>query len=128
MNEQNQSATYADRRLNCDPQVLDFQHLGQYTSGDEALERELLGLFADQVSAQFAALVDAQSTDDWVMAAHTLKGSARGIGANGVDAAAKSLEQIGFNAPEAVKLAAIGQVKEQIAKCTAEIERIAPTT
>lgn len=116
--------SYADRRAKCDRQVLDLTHLEQYTSGDETLERELLGLFKEQISAQFAAIVDAQTADDWKMAAHTLKGSARGVGAVGLDVAAQTLEEIGFAAPEAGKLAAIAAVKDEVAKCMAQIARL----
>ena len=60
---------------------IDRQHLGRFTLGDASLEFEVLGLFAAQTPLTIAALKDASSDKDWKMAAHTLKGSARAVGA-----------------------------------------------
>lgn len=60
---------------------IDLKHLGRYTLGDAGLEREVLGLFAGQVPVTIAALKEASSDKDWQMAAHTLKGSGRAVGA-----------------------------------------------
>lgn len=60
---------------------IDLKHLGRYTLGDAELEHEVLGLFAGQMPETIAALKGAASDKDWQMAAHTLKGSGRAIGA-----------------------------------------------
>jgi HPt (histidine-containing phosphotransfer) domain-containing protein len=69
---------------------IDLDHLGQSTLGNTSLAREVLGLFADQaarVQGQLAAVpADASAL------AHTLKGSARAIGAFAVADAAAALE------------------------------------
>ncbi|WP_440959329.1 Hpt domain-containing protein [Oceanicaulis sp. LC35] len=61
--------------------VLDRDHLEQYTAGDAALEAELFGLLAAQIEACVSALKAASSERDWRIAAHTLKGASRGVGA-----------------------------------------------
>jgi HPt (histidine-containing phosphotransfer) domain-containing protein len=60
---------------------IDLAHLRRYTMGDSGLELEILGLFADQLPITIDALLNAPSQKDWAMAAHTLKGSARAVGA-----------------------------------------------
>lgn len=62
-------------------EVIDLAHLRRFTLGDEALELEILGLFIDQVPVTIQALKEARTDRDWVVAAHTLKGSARAVGA-----------------------------------------------
>jgi HPt (histidine-containing phosphotransfer) domain-containing protein len=69
---------------------IDFAHLRRMTLGDASLEHEVLAMF----SAQAIGLVGALATlpSDAGMLTHTLKGSARAIGAFGVADAAGSLE------------------------------------
>jgi HPt (histidine-containing phosphotransfer) domain-containing protein len=69
---------------------LDIAHLKRMTLGDASLEREVLAMF----SAQAASLVSALSglPSDASALAHTLKGSARAIGAFAVADAASALE------------------------------------
>jgi HPt (histidine-containing phosphotransfer) domain-containing protein len=74
-----------------DCQPIDCQHLARMTLGDASLEREVLGLFAAQASSLMANLQALPS--DAAALAHTLKGSARAIGAFGVAEAADQLEQ-----------------------------------
>ncbi|MBV8922825.1 Hpt domain-containing protein [Bradyrhizobium sp.] len=69
---------------------IDLEHLGQSTLGNASLAREVLGLFADQaarVQRQLAAVPPHAGA-----LAHTLKGSARAIGAFAVADAAAALE------------------------------------
>ena len=60
---------------------IDLKHLRRYTLGDRALEHEVLELFLAQLPATIASLGAAASDRDWHMAAHTLKGSGRAVGA-----------------------------------------------
>ena len=60
---------------------VDLAHLRRYTMGDAALEKEVLQLFLDQLPLTIRALSDAASNRDWMVAAHTLKGSCRAVGA-----------------------------------------------
>lgn len=59
------------------PALLDCAHFIHMTGGDLALQREIIELFRGQVSDWRNRLSPAQG---WRDTAHTLKGSARGIG------------------------------------------------
>lgn len=61
--------------------ILDRDHLARYTQGDFGLEQEVLKLFIDQVPETLALLRGSRDSDDWLRAAHTIKGSARAVGA-----------------------------------------------
>jgi HPt (histidine-containing phosphotransfer) domain-containing protein len=66
---------------------IDFDHLKRMTLGDAGLEQEVLAMFAGQSERLVSAL--AAMPSDAGALAHTLKGSARAIGAFAVaDAAA----------------------------------------
>jgi HPt (histidine-containing phosphotransfer) domain-containing protein len=71
---------------------IDFEHLKRMTLGDAGLEQEVLAMFAAQ-SAQLMARLAAVPADAGALA-HTLKGSARAIGAFGVAEAAARLETV----------------------------------
>ncbi|MEJ2378895.1 MAG: Hpt domain-containing protein [Pseudolabrys sp.] len=92
-----------------DEPVIDRAHLAQMTFGDRSLERELLELFDRQAAMLIARM---RQSDPGVVAtlAHTLNGSARGIGAGEVARAA-----------EAAELAAC----EPAGACAAAVERLA---
>jgi HPt (histidine-containing phosphotransfer) domain-containing protein len=70
--------------------AIDVQHLGRMTLGEAALETEVLALFAAQ-SRDLVSRLAAIPTDAAALA-HTLKGSARAIGAFRVADAALGLE------------------------------------
>lgn len=73
-----------------DDAPIDLEHLRRMTMGDAEVEREVLAMFAAQASelAERLATVPA----DGERLAHTLKGSARAIGAFRVADAAADLE------------------------------------
>lgn len=62
-------------------QPIDFAHLAAYTGGDRALEDEVFALFREQTQMWLRLLSVDAAVEDWKSAAHSLKGSARGIGA-----------------------------------------------
>lgn len=70
--------------------AIDVQHLGRMTLGEATLEAEVLALFAAQ-SRDLVGRLAAIPADAAVLA-HTLKGSARAIGAFRVADAAFGLE------------------------------------
>ena len=61
--------------------AIDFSHLEGYVGGDQAIIREVLALFSDQARTVLPQLDPDGSADQWRNAAHSLKGSALGIGA-----------------------------------------------
>ena len=69
---------------------IDFEHLQRMTLGDAGLEREVLAMFSAQ-SASLIGTLAAMPADAGALA-HTLKGSARAIGAFAVADAAARLE------------------------------------
>jgi len=69
---------------------IDLGHLKRMTSGDPCLMREVLALFASQSGRLLEAL--AADLSGGVGLAHTLKGSARAIGAFAVADAAEAFE------------------------------------
>ena len=71
---------------------VDLVHLARQTLGDRALEREVLALFRVQARAIFAQLENVGEADLRHDLAHTLKGSARAVGAWKVAEAAETCE------------------------------------
>jgi HPt (histidine-containing phosphotransfer) domain-containing protein len=87
---------------------IDLAHLGRMTLGDPVLEREVLAMFA----AQSVKLIGALSAlpEDAPKLAHTLKGSARAIGAFAVAEAAAELEHaLARGSDPTPPLSALGQ-------------------
>jgi len=71
--------------------ALDLDHLDRMTLGEKELQREVLMLFTQQ-SADLLARLE-RLPREGASLAHTLKGSARGIGAFAVADAAEDLER-----------------------------------
>jgi hypothetical protein len=83
--------------------AVDFGYLEGYLGGDRALMDEVLGLFIEQ-AAMWSRLLDPEATDRWRDGAHSLKGSALGVGAHAVAACCGEAEA-GWGSPPAVKAA-----------------------
>ncbi len=85
--------------------AIDLVHLSRQTLGDRDLEIELLGLFerqAEQIMRQIAATGVATDSRLRHDLAHTLRGSARAVGACAVAHAAQTYENsVCASAPEA---------------------------
>ncbi len=76
--------------------VIDLEHLDQYTLGDRGLQSELLQLFRIQLMNQTKSLVSCDTESNWKSGTHTLKGAARAVGAWQVCEVAEAMEQISF--------------------------------
>lgn len=74
---------------------IDHAHLARYTLGNRPLELEVLQLFTGQAPSTLASLAAATTSKDWHIYAHTLKGSARAVGAWGLASAAEEAEKAG---------------------------------
>jgi HPt (histidine-containing phosphotransfer) domain-containing protein len=72
--------------------VIDLAHLARMTLGDRSLEAEILALFERQTGILLARMRQVQFQAAGAFA-HTLKGSARGIGAWRVAEAAEAVER-----------------------------------
>jgi HPt (histidine-containing phosphotransfer) domain-containing protein len=85
---------------------IDHAHLRRYTMGSRPLEIEVLQLFAGQAPSTLADLMAAADAKAWHIAAHTLKGSARAVGAFAVAQAAEKAERAGFDHPDRAQMLA----------------------
>ena len=97
---------------------IDFVHLRRMTLGDAALEREVLGMFSAQATRLVKSLV--ANPADAAVLAHTLKGSARAIGAFRVADAAGSLETAIRNGDGPAE--SLNELKEAIAQARTAID------
>src|SRR5690606_12336620 len=70
---------------------VDLAYLGRQTMGDRALEQEVLGLFVQQL-ATIGERIEAEDTQERQRLAHTLRGSAAGIGAFPLSECAAEIE------------------------------------
>ena len=94
--------------------AIDLVHLARMTLGDRSLEREVLQLFDRQADLLVGRLAAADAGAVGALA-HTLKGSARGIGAWRVARAAEALEQAAAGDAGALALA-----KQRVASASAD--------
>jgi len=85
-----------------EPAVIDDAHLRRMTLGDRALEREILEIFVRQTAIMLERIAGAEPALA-AAAAHTLMGSARGVGAWRVAQAAERLERAVIRASSAVE-------------------------
>ena len=73
--------------------AVDFSYLETYAAHDQAVVDEVLALFREQ-AAMWMRLLDPEAEDQaWRDAAHTLKGSALGVGAGELAKACAAAEQ-----------------------------------
>ena len=103
--------------------AFDRAHFDRVTGGDFALQVEIKGLFGEQAAAWMAALSDAQAAVNDTKAlrdmAHTIKGSAAGIGLPALAAASDAVEAAAKAAPDlaqkvALLRAALGEALEAL--------------
>jgi HPt (histidine-containing phosphotransfer) domain-containing protein len=103
-----------------DDRLLDTDHLGRITLGDHGLQREVLTLFVRQSHALLDRL--AASPAETAAIAHTLKGSARGIGAV---SAAECAERLEFAAGDRrASAAAVAELRCAVSETITAIEDI----
>jgi HPt (histidine-containing phosphotransfer) domain-containing protein len=102
------------------PGVIDEVHLGRMTLGDRGLEREVLEIFVRQATIMLERMVCADPART-AAAAHTLLGSARGIGAWRVARTAERLEQIARGNASPAMQEAIDELKAASLEASAAI-------
>jgi HPt (histidine-containing phosphotransfer) domain-containing protein len=100
-------------------QTIDLQHLARMTLGERSLEREVLGLFARQAE-MLLPRIRTGAPAVAAASAHTLKGSAVGIGAWRLARAAEAVEQ----AKDGELAAAVDALATAIAEIKAEVARL----
>ena len=105
--------------------AIDMEHLLHYTMGDKALAREVLGLFCTQGRIYLEQLSASQDPQELKASAHTLKGSARGVGAHHVAELAQALEALAATPGEPAWTGALNALKtafEEAATCVAKMD------
>lgn len=102
-----------------DARPISLDQLRRMTLGDADLEREVLEMFSTQAGRLFERL--ATMPDDAAAIAHTLKGSARAIGAEDVADAAATLELAIRNGRPTEALAELGQAIADACAAIADI-------
>jgi HPt (histidine-containing phosphotransfer) domain-containing protein len=95
---------------------VDHAHLSRYTLGDARLEREILGLFLAQLPLTIESLRFAATDRDWQIAAHTLKGSCRAVGAWQIATLAQEAERIAGGADVEAREAVLSAIDHAAAK------------
>jgi HPt (histidine-containing phosphotransfer) domain-containing protein len=93
---------------------IDREHLARYTFGNTALEIEVLQLFAEQAPRYLESLRTARTETAWRDAAHTLKGSARAVGAFRVALWAEQAEALHEHADAMARVVAVGALEEAV--------------
>lgn len=73
-------------------EAVDFEYLEGFAAGDMQVVTEVLALFQGQAEGWIPKL-DAPQAEGWRDLAHTIKGSARGIGATALGEAADQAER-----------------------------------
>jgi HPt (histidine-containing phosphotransfer) domain-containing protein len=99
---------------------IDVEHLARMTLGDPALEREVLALFVRQAE-MLRARMETAAPEVIGAAAHTLKGSATGIGAWPIARAAADVEAAAETSDHRRLQTAVASLNAAIANATAEI-------
>jgi HPt (histidine-containing phosphotransfer) domain-containing protein len=99
---------------------IDLEHLRRMTLGDASLEREVLAMFSAQTVSLIGALITLPAEAGAL--AHTLKGSARAIGAFAVADAAERLEAAIHKGDDSAQ--SLAGLKDAVAEARAAIDAI----
>jgi hypothetical protein len=108
--------------------AIDIAHLSRMTLGEHSLRHEVLALF-DRQADILLLRIRGGAPAVAAVSAHTLRGSAAGIGAFKVARAVEAVEQTqGFEARDAAVAAAIDTLAVVLEEAKAEIARLLQTS
>jgi HPt (histidine-containing phosphotransfer) domain-containing protein len=100
--------------------AVDFSHLESFAAGDQALIDEVLAMFREQADL-WVRLLDPEGPDDgWRDAAHTLKGSALGVGAFALAQACDTAEAA-HTADPGAKSVQLGRIRDALDAALSDI-------
>lgn len=103
---------------------IDFDHLNRYVGGDPDLTREVFGLFRNQVEMWGKGLKADADDEVWESVTHTLKGSARAVGAMALSEACENAESItGDDRRPGAREVAVELIEQKIDRVLSEISR-----
>ena len=100
--------------------AIDLQHLARMTFGERSLEREVLALF-DRQAGMLLARMRGEPPKVVGALAHTLGGSARGIGAWQVAEAAEAVERLAAKPGDIALAGAVNRISAAVAEAQAAI-------
>jgi HPt (histidine-containing phosphotransfer) domain-containing protein len=103
--------------------AIDLAHLARMTFGERNLEREVLALF-DRQAGMLLARMPGETAKVVGALAHTLCGSARGIGASQVAEAAEAVERLATQPGDVPLEAAVDRLVAAVAETRAAIAEI----
>lgn len=103
---------------------IDFDHLKRYVGEDPDLTAEIFGLFKNQVD-MWSSRLDPELNDEvWGMMAHSLKGTAKAIGAVTLaDICEQAEQQVGETRRPGAREVAIEKIENLIDLIMIEIQR-----
>lgn len=103
---------------------IDFDHLNQYVGGDISLTKEIFGLFKNQVDIWGKQLVPDAEDEIWAALTHSLKGTARAIGAMQLAQACEDAESlIDEGRSLSARQVAVDRLETRIDRAMIEIQR-----
>ena len=110
--------------LMTDSPEIDFDHLNQYVDRDPDLTREVFGLFRNQVEMWGKGLKADADDEIWASVTHTLKGSARAVGAMELAQACEKAESlIGDERRPGAREVTVELLEQRIDRVLSEISR-----
>ena len=103
---------------------IDFNHLNQYVAGDADLTREIFGMFQHQVEMWLRMLKVDADDDTWATTSHSIKGSARAVGAMELGLLCERAETlIGAGRRPGSREVALQNIEFRVSKVITEIQR-----
>ncbi|GLQ20208.1 Hpt domain-containing protein [Algimonas porphyrae] len=103
---------------------IDFDHLNRYVGGDVALTREIFSLFTHQTEMWGKGLTADADDEVWASVTHSLKGSAKAVGATRLAALCEDAEQlIGPERRMGARDVAVQNIEFSIEQVRTEIQR-----
>jgi len=100
--------------------AVDFEHLEGFAGGDQQVVDEVLAIFREQAAMWLRLLDPAAEDGAWRDAAHTLKGSALGLGAHALAEACAAAERAA-NADLAERMLKLERVRDALDLALADI-------
>jgi HPt (histidine-containing phosphotransfer) domain-containing protein len=124
----NWQATRPAEACETGPKPVDFTYLHRFTFGDRGLEREVLYLFAQSAQGYIAQIRGATDAKAWIAATHTLKGSARAVGAWRAARAAEMAEKMAFDGDPDRRAFLIDMAEDAVDEAISYIVQVFPET
>ncbi|MGB6230940.1 MAG: Hpt domain-containing protein [Litorimonas sp.] len=103
---------------------IDFDHLDRYVGGDVGLTREIFSLFTHQTEMWGKGLSANSDDEVWASVTHSLKGSAKAVGATRLAALCEAAEGlVGDGRRMGARDVAVQNIEFAIGEVRAEIQR-----